>query len=177
MYELLQKGVLGNTLVVSDSASKFFTPRHYTDIWWGVRSKRINDPVRLYKVPPSETEEKIQFLRDKGYDLERDLTYTEIIPNQQEVTRIQGEISQAPELYFRYTWSREPMRVAFEQDEHSAWGLQALNLLKAHCHASTLDEFEYIFERFPGCTIEFASYDFNVGIHNLPHVIWEVRHY
>lgn len=174
MYRLLQAGLLGNI------HRTWFTCREMLQEYdgpFGVRHRwKTMSPIRFYYVEPEELNTVLQTIQQQGYNIETDLMFCEVI--QSEECTIQGELQRQPGgLYFRYTFSQYPMRVAFEHQTLHSLGLQTHMLLRKHCAPETITELEWLLDKYPDHTVEFSAYPYPVGIDHKPHVIWEVRNY
>ena len=175
MYELLRTGRLGNTLQQWTSYREMRESGYRGP--WGVRSQlKCGDPIRYYYVDPSDTSRVLQEIVEKGYSLDVGLIWTAVIPSEE--TTIQGEIRRDVDgMYFRHTFNKQAMRVAFEHECLHATGLETLLLLRRYCNPQTIDELNVLLDMYPEHVIEFSAYSQPVGIYGKWHVIWEVRSY
>lgn len=172
MYDLLIKGRLGNSIEMWRSVDELLASGFNGNIT--IRSLSVNDPLRIYNDPVTDALEQLWELNG----LHRtDLVFGAAPPGdhrtlQGEVMRWQGG------LYLRYNRLDMPMRTAFEHENLHAWGLEALMLLQASVDPATLAEFPELFDTYPGCVIEFSSYDKGAGRNPSRNtIIWEVRNY
>lgn len=170
MYDLLKRGVLGNTVRHYGSLEELMSDE--TVEWVGCRCLQVNRPWRLYCCRKHEL---LAGLRERGYD-GTGLEFYESPPDA--FRRIQGELMRGPwGLQFRYTFAPGPMRLALESNEQHAWGLEARMLLQKHADPACYDWLMDLLDTYDGHVVEFTSYSIPVGVLQQPWLIWEVRAY
>lgn len=176
MYDALNAGRLGNVLEshVGERDARWCG---IFDATWGCRTTTVGHPLRLYTVPPSETEWALEQIRLSGVNPQTDVIFYPNPP--MEFMTIQGELRETGDcgLEFYYSFTQIPQRSALERAGQTARGFEAHALVTAYCHPSTKDWLFELLDRYPGHTVEFAAFNCRLGIFNEYHLIWEVRAY
>lgn len=177
MTKLLQAGRLGNTMqtwhCLSDMLESGYQGR------WGCRNGvRSSSTIRIYDHPWESLNDKLKEIRSRGLDPERDLYWYEAPPD--EYRTIQGELQRSRgELCLRYTFSKRPLRTAFDLNEQCGHtqGIMALAMLDYYAGRDVREELEAILDHFDGHVLEFTGYSKPVGIYGKNYIVWEVRNY
>jgi len=172
MYQMMAVGAFGNvmpTWLTLDAALASDAP------FLGVRSLTVNDPVRLYWIRREDLREKMESAGILG---RQDLIFSSTDYGMEADRIIQGEVTRGPwGLYFRHSFAPAPMRVAFEQDNRHATGLEAEMLLRRHVDPHGVDWLMELLHEYENPVVEFTTYRNPVGTLHQQTLIWEVRHY
>ena len=170
-YDLFNRGILGNKALVWNSYEELKKSR------WnkGVCIRLGNEKGRkfcIYDIPFENLDKELSKIKEKDR-----LVFNQSMPNK--FLSLQGELMNTEKgLYLFYTTIKKPMNLGLKEEQKHAFGLGALNILKAKLYPTTLDDFRHLLEQYPDAVIEFSAYEVPVG--NLPGrnaVIWEVRDY
>lgn len=173
MYQLLRKGVFGNIFQTWTSINDFLK-----DDYSGPMGVRCSDAPNAPFITDLTVDEALAAARqfeNKGYSV---ILY-EASPKKW--ITIQGEIKHDAGYHtWRLEWTtvRKHMRQAFKEERLSAMDREAWAIIRRHFWEPSYEELLYIFENWPGHTVEFTAYAVPVGILKGRNVqFWEVRTY
>lgn len=177
MYDLLSRGVLGNTIPQWFSLKKWRADpdaRRYAV--WGVRTMTPGGPCRLY-CPEADVAATVAEYEAAGHACNISVMIDAVV----NVT-LYADVFEVPSGLAVYcvenpgkgaSW-RKVMPTLGRQYE----GLAAKMLLRKHLNASSLADLEALMERYPGNVVELSACSTCFGtVPGRNAVIWEVRDY
>lgn len=175
MYDLLARGLLGNRFRIWDT-EKSYKAAVDAGFDWLVGVRCVGVPgLPYYHHKTYEEATAIGSMLRKEYGCP--VRYYEASPDQ--FITIQGEITDYVHGYgVEYSTEKTHMRAALAQERISVFDIRIPAIIRKYFNEPSLEDLYYIFNTYPGCTVEFTAYEILVGelpSHNV--VIWEVRHY
>jgi len=175
MYDLLQRGLLGNRFRIWDSEESFKAAVDAGFDWLvGVRVVGVPGlPYFHHKTYEEAIEIGAQLKKQYNYPVR----YYEASPDP--FITIQGEIHDYPHGYgVEYSTAKTHMRAAFAQERLSVFNTHMPAVVQRFFNEPALEDLYWVFDQYPGSVYEFTAYDILVG--ELPGrnvVCWEVRNY
>lgn len=170
-YALYDEGFFGNKPLTWSSYEEIMESdyRGLVCMRAKVPSFKTQYDLDLQKIP------RILFKIEKQIPLDK-LVFNQSMPN--EHLTIQGEITRYLGWHLLYTNSKKPMKLGFEEEQKRASGLKAKSLIETSMDPSSYSDLQVLFDLFPNSSIEFSTYEVDVGnIKNRNTIFWEVRNY
>jgi len=174
-YKYSALGAFGNQLNVWRTAEEFVESGYDGNIGLRYAGSGSGAPWLGNKIPSDCAVVTREILAEQeGYNKD-DFVFCEAAPDH--LLTFQGEVQQAVGgLSLRYTYEKCNMRHAFKIEELHASGVAALYLMRKHLSPASYDDFQILFDWFPGHVVEFASFSLPVGwASGRNTVVWEVR--
>jgi hypothetical protein len=177
-YELLRNGYFGNTTRIWDTPEEVLESNYQGFV--NIRGRNVPGFGAHCGILPCDLKE-IFNQKLITYKLRKEqLIISEDVPDQSRT--IQGELLYncvSNLFYFKYTFVKEPMRLAFEKGPvFYSTGLKTINLLKQYSSYSSYEDVVELMYMFPDHVIEVSVFNRPVGcIKGRTHIIWEVRCY
>jgi len=173
MYSLLHAGLLGNRFRIWDSETGLLRAVREGFNWLvGVRYVGVPGLPYYHHLTPHDAIALV-----KRLDVRYPVRYYEASPDQ--FITIQGEISEYDHGY-AVEWStvRTHMRAALAQEHFSNFSHRIPAIVREHFNEPSYQDLLWLFDTYPGCTVEFTCYETLVGeLRGRNTVVWEVRHY
>ena len=173
MYKYLEAGLFGNRFRIWYTIEDMLQAVEDGFDWLvGVRFVGVPGlPYYHHKTP----QEAIYIANNT--DIKYPPVFYEASPDQ--FITIQGEITDYPHGY-GVEWStvKTHMRAALAAERLSDFNYHIPAIIRKHFNDSSYQDLLWLFDTYPGCTIEFTCYETIVG--QLPGrntVLWECRHY
>lgn len=173
MYDLLQRGRLGNTLRMWDTLSGAMASDCEL---FGIRSRAVGGPCRTM------IQRDLFFLDAMWFMCYNNIPESALIFSESPAhnrSTLQGELCLSERHYeLTYTLVPLPTREAMATSQNYATGLAALHLLKRYMDPASLGDVSDLLDTYDDAVVEFSCFDYDLG--RLPHrntIIWEVRNY
>ena len=181
MYDRLLSGVFGNAMRAWPSLRELQRSGYRGDVSMRSLVTGATAIQPLYHVPYKDMVRHLKTVVSEYVSL--GLVFSEAPCDKHRM--IQGELMRDYRgLVLRYTFYNAPMRLAFQQDDRTAFGFTALRLLKREMDAGDLEDLLELLELYDqgsvvdvgsGPVVEFSCFRVPVGTMRRRMVIWEVR--
>lgn len=176
MYELLIRGQLGNRLRIWTSEEDYRqSVEEGYDGLVGVRSVGRQKGLPYYHHKKYEEAVRLGREIEKKYGCA--VCYYEASKDDHII--IQGELTEYPHGFgLEYSTVKGAMREAFAAERLMDFRSHIPAAVRRAFNGASYEELLWIFDRYPGSTVEFTAYDVCVGVYPGRNVcFWEVRHY
>lgn len=175
MYDLLQRGRLGNRLRIWSTDASFLSA--VNDGFGGHVGVRCVGAPGLPYYHRKHPDEAIELGRILRAELGCDVVYYEASPD--EYITIQGELCESDHgPMLEWSTARTHMRAALSQERHMLYGPGVRALLRHVLSPASYDDMLAVGEMYPGVVIEFTAYEILLGdLRGRNAVVWEARHY
>jgi hypothetical protein len=177
MYDLLSRGLLGNTIQQWFSLAKWLAdPEARRFSVWGVRTLTPGGPCRLY-CPEAEVPATVAAYEAMGHACNISVMIDAVVG-----VTLYADVYDSPEGLIVYGVEHPgkgaSWREVMPRDGRQVGGLAARMLLARHLNPASLADLWALLERFPGHVVELSACGRCLGtVPGRNGVIWEVRDY